>query len=232
MLPVLMASIIFSSCDEHEAIDPNIHPGYILCDDGRVYSEDDYFSQRKSKAVAVFFTERLDGNRYLAVLLDELSPLPFSDTLGISFGTSCDLEAFDGYKNTTSMQNGYDEKTGNGSPLAMSVFSIHQYGQSDHIPSVAEYKLLYQHRNLVNEIFSRISATDEIRCSPLVFDGHEGSCWYWTSTEVSADPTQQSWLFSMTSGTYHETPKDESHHSRVVTTYYPYEQGNPVVLDK
>ena len=36
-LIIMMAlSMVLTSCDEHEPIDLDIHPGYILCSDGQI----------------------------------------------------------------------------------------------------------------------------------------------------------------------------------------------------
>ena len=38
-LIIMMAlSMVLTSCDEHEPIDLDIHPGYILCSDGQIVS--------------------------------------------------------------------------------------------------------------------------------------------------------------------------------------------------
>lgn len=86
---------MFMSCDEHEPVDLDVHTGYVLCDDGQVLSTDVYFRQDMKKAVAVVFAPQTEEHGVLAVLLDEITPIAFSDTLGLELGTSCDETAYD-----------------------------------------------------------------------------------------------------------------------------------------
>ena len=79
------------SCDEHEPIDKDIHPGYILCADGSILSEDAYYSQSTTKACAVIFTEKTVSGHYLAVSVAGGGNGQFCDTLGVALGTSCSL---------------------------------------------------------------------------------------------------------------------------------------------
>ena len=134
LFPLLSVfSMLLASCDEHEAVDLDVHTGYILCDDGQVLSTDAYFVQDSRKAVAVVFAPQTEEHPVLAVLLDEIAPVAFCDTLGMELGTSCDETAFDGYENTTAMQNNRDSRSGKGSPLADEAFTYHYYWQSDYI---------------------------------------------------------------------------------------------------
>ena len=121
-LGVLSAlSLLAASCDEHERIDNDIHVGYILCSDGQVVSPD-YCEQSGKEAVAVVFhvfspDENLgDG---LAVSLKEQRPQAFSDTLGVSQGTSASTEKLDGNANTFSLFSNRNA----GSPMAETAFS-------------------------------------------------------------------------------------------------------------
>lgn len=214
---VVVLSLLCVSCDDHEAIDDGIYPGFILCDDGSMMSEDAYMSQSSRVAVGVLFTDKLDDGRYLAVLLQEAPPLMFCDSIPMKQNTSCDVSAFDGFSNTTSLQNTSDSKTGHGSPLGSYAFSIHTYGQSDFIPSVGEYQLLHARKHVVNGVLRRLSAKHAVD----LLDESGDDSWYWTSTEVSGNESRQAWLFSMSSGTKHETPKDERHHARVICSFYP-----------
>ncbi len=211
----LLFSMSFVSCDEHEPVDLNVYTGFILCDDGQVMSTEAYFGQDVKKAVAVVFAPQTEDHNVLAVLLDEIPPVAFSDTLGMELGTSCDETAFDGYVNTTAMQNSRSSRTGMGSPLADAVFSHHYFSQSDYIPSVAEMGLLYLARNTVNPIIERCGGT------PLYTDSDEGRCWYWTSTEVEQNKGNQAWLFSMTDGSRHKTPKTNEYRARAIVEYNP-----------
>lgn len=213
LLPVLC--LILAACDGHEALDPDVHTGYILCDDGQVLSTDAYFSQDARKAVAVVFAPQTEEHSVLAVLLDEIPPVAFCDTLGLELGTSCDETAYDGYENTTAMQNSRDARTGKGSPLADEAFTYHYYWQSDYIPSVAEMGMLFLAREQVNSIIERCGGT------PLCTDAAGSSCWYWTSTEVEQNKGRQAWLFSMSDGSRHRAPKTNEYHARAIVEYNP-----------
>ena len=203
------------SCDEHEPVDLDVHTGYVLCDDGQVLSTDAYFRQDMKKAVAVVFAPQTEEHDVLAVLLDEIAPIAFSDTLGLELGTSCDETAYDGYVNTTAMQNNRDTRTGKGSPLADEAFTSHYFFQSDYIPSVAEMGLLYLAKDRVNPVIERCGGT------PLYSDAADGRCWYWTSTEVEQNKGNQAWLFSMSDGSRHRTPKSNRYRARAIVEYHP-----------
>ena len=155
----LASMTMLVSCDEHEPVDLDVHTGYVLSDDGQVLSTDDYFRQDMKKAVAVVFAPQTEEHGVLAVLLDEIAPIAFSDTLGLELGTSCDETAYDGYVNTTAMQNNRDTRTGKGSPLADEAFTSHYFFQSDYIPSVAEMGLLYLAKDRVNPVIERCGGT-------------------------------------------------------------------------
>lgn len=213
----LLTVCMLYGCDDHDVIDLSYHPGHLLCADGQAVSLQDYLSQGRNDAVGVLFSSEQEGGRYLAVLLDELAPMAFSDSLGFVQGTSADEAALDGFANTTSLQNTADAATGHGSPLGDATFARHFYGQSDYVPSVGELRLLYKNRHLVNEVIRQLPASAE-RCVPLSFTGD--GCWYWSSTEVSGNQGNQAWLFSMSSGTIHPTPKTEAHPARIIVAYY------------
>lgn len=216
LFPLLSVfSMLLASCDEHEAVDLDVHTGYILCDDGQVLSTDAYFVQDTRKAVAVVFAPQTEEHPVLAVLLDEIAPVAFCDTLGMELGTSCDETAFDGYENTTAMQNNRDSRSGKGSPLADEAFTYHYYWQSDYIPSIAEMGLLFLVRDRVNPIIERCGGV------PLCGDAEGGACWYWTSTEVEQNKGNQAWLFSMSDGSRHKAPKTNAYRARAIVEYNP-----------
>lgn len=219
-LMVVMSGFLFSSCDDHEYYDTSVKPGYILCADGRMLSESEYLSQSSTKAVGVVFSGRLDDGRYLAVLLKDGGALEYCDTLNMPQNTSCSETELDGFMNTTAMQNSYNERTGHGSPLADAVFSIHMFGQSDFIASVAEWRLLYSSRDIVNSTLAMLSSRGYD--VDLVDTSGGKGCWYWTSTEVQRNAANQAWLFSMSSGAIHETPKTERHRYRAVVSVHPF----------
>lgn len=213
---------LLSSCDEHEAVDYDIHPGHILCDDGTLMSVDDYLSQSHRFAVGVVFSERQLDGRYLAVMLRDVPPLAFCDSDGYVLGTSSALDSLCGYRNTVAMQNAYDTATHHGSPLADYVFMNHTFLQSDYIPSVKEMMLLFSARHRVNDIIGRLSAADTTLSADYLNTGADSLCWYWTSTEVADNAGRQAWLFSLSSGTYQETSKLLPFHSRAVVACQPY----------
>lgn len=211
-LTIQCALVLFTSCDSHEAVDTGIYQGYILRSDHSVMSVDNYEALGYKDAVGVVFATATSDHPMMAVMKDELSEVQFADTLGYSMGTSCSTTAYDGNTNTVTLQNAYDSATGHGSPLADSVFRSHTYGQSDYIPSVAEFRLLSQSLSTVNPILERIGGT------PVSISASDGACWYWTSTEVSGNDGNQSWLVSSVNGAYQETPKDEYHSARVIVS--------------
>lgn len=217
------------SCDEHEPIDKDIHPGYILCADGSILSEDAYYSQSTTKACAVIFTEKTASGHYLAVSVAGGGNGQFCDTLGVALGTSCSLSDIDGFTNTTAMQNTLETMNSNlrknGLPerrsIALDAFASHSYGQSEYIPSVQEMRELYGRIGLVNSVISRLSAHGDAVAPIATDEGIAGDCWYWTSTEVNENKGRQAWLFSLNSGGYIATPVVESHdYLSFVAIYY------------
>ena len=120
--------------------------------------------------------------------------------------TSADIAAFDGNGNTHAMYS-----TGT-SPAASAVFDMWQYGQSAYIPSVAQIKLLYQARSVVNTYIRK--------CGGDVIPDNPDECWYWTSTEVKDQETAKAWLYSLASGALQETPKTQAHKVRPIITLY------------
>ena len=133
---MLMMASFMTSCDNHEPYDPDLHIGYVLCDDHTCMDTATYFNQSKRKAVGVVFAEKTKDHPVLAVNLEETSGM-FCDSIGMENGTSGDITKFDGFSNTVAMYQSYDNETGHGSPIAMRMMNFHEYGQSDHIPSVA-----------------------------------------------------------------------------------------------
>lgn len=225
-VPALLLFLTLVSCDEHEPIDLNIHPGHILTANGNVVSSDTYFELGMNNAAGVIFTEQQDDGSYLAVMLKELPAEMFCDSTDMVNGTSCDLTAFDGFTNTIEMRNSYDQKSGHGSPLAEAVYSSHTFGQSDYIPSVAEMMLLYAQRSAVNAVLLTLDNQQPGSADLLALDGANGECWYWTSTEVKEDQYHKAWLFTMNAGTYQDTPKRLSYHARPIVRYYPFKSNS------
>lgn len=211
----VLSVLTFTSCDEHEHIDTSIKMGYVLCDDHRVMSLSAYQSQSESKAVGVIFTPASEVTPALAVSLEEIPAVQFCSILGYEQGTSGSLTAFDGFRNTTSLQNTIDISKGLGSPMADLVFRSGKYGQSTFVPSVAEFRLLISGLPVVNPVIEALGGKP-INTSPA-----GGGCWYWSSTEVAQNMSKQAWLVSTAAGgSYEETPKDDYHPVRTVIAVY------------
>lgn len=203
---LLSLATAFGSCDNHLPIDPDLHIGYILCDDHSCMDTATFFSQSKRKAVGVVFAEKTDDHPALAVSFREASGV-FCDSVGMENGTSGDISMYDGFSNTVAMYQSYDSESGHGSPIAMLMMTFHEYGQSDHIPSVAEQRLLQSAAPAINPIIERCGG-EPINLSE--------DCWYWTSTEVKENSGTQAWLCSAVNGGIMPTPKAESHKVRAV----------------
>lgn len=230
ILSLFVGVFFLSSCDEHEAVaavDMYYHPGYIVCDDGEVYSSVEELKESNSKAFAVICSELLDDTRYLAVLLTEQEDLAFC-TAYTSTGASYDISAYNGFSNTVAMQsvNSIDSTSVPGiklkieCPVALNAFNSHAVGQSDFLPSVAELRMLYSNKYVVNKTLS--SLAQEGYDVDLISYNTPEKGWLWTSTEVEENPTNQAWLFSMFSGTMQETPKTQEHPSRLIMNYYQF----------
>jgi hypothetical protein len=147
--------------------------------------------------------EDVEGTGY-AVYLWDIEPVAFADSLGCAQGTSVDLTAHDGNLNTYKMYEGKEV----GSPLANSVFAIWAYGQSAYIPSVAQMRLLYAAKDIVNPYI--------VKCGGDPIPDNPDDCWYWTSTEVQDQDLVKAWLYSLSSGAMQETPKNASHKARAI----------------
>ena len=224
----ILSALLLTSCDEHEPVDLDIHPGYILCDDGRIINES-LFDPHQHTPVAVVFAPLSDDHPVLAVLLEEVDFIQFADTLSFDQKTSGDISAYDGYVNTVSLQSNYIERDslvvpGNKadsrnyykSPLGLLAFSSHYFAQSDYIPSVAEMRLLYQNLTKVNEMIVKCGGT------PISQSSEAAGCWYWTSTEVAENSLNQAWLISMADGSIHKAPKTNYYRTRLIVEYNPY----------
>lgn len=211
-LTLVLSLGMFCSCDDHEVVDRTVHIGYVLCDDHTCMDTAKFFNQSRRKAVGVVFSEKTEEHQALVVMFDETEGM-FCDSLGMSNGTSGSKTDYDGFANTTAMINSYDKTTGKGSPLAMIMYDFHTNGQSDYLPSVAEFQLLVAALPVVNPIIERFGGT------PIDV---QGDCWYWTSTEVSENPEMQAWLCSAVDGGALPTPKIQSHKARaIVQLFYP-----------
>lgn len=203
-------ALLCDACDAHfDVPDTAIQPGHVLCTDGTVLSYTAYELSDKTAVAVLFDTKNVDNEetkeKYgYAVYLWDLEPLAFADSLGVAQGTSADPIAFDGSVNTSKL---FDAKE-TASPMAEAVFSMWWYGQSAYIPSVAEMRVLYGNLEKVNPIIERCGG------QPLPVD--KEACWYWTSTEVAGQEKVKAWLYSLGSGTMHETPKNQAHRVRPI----------------
>jgi hypothetical protein len=199
------------SCDEHRDFpDTAMKPCHVLCTDGKVTTYETCNELGKTPIAVVFNinqSEKMEGTGY-AVFLHDLYPSAFADTISVKQNTSADITAYDGNVNTYKMFTTKDVE----SPLAESVFSVWTYGQSAYIPSVAQMRLLYESRCLINPII--------IKCGGDPIPEAPDECWYWTSTEVKGQETVKAWLFSLGSGALQETPKDQAHKARPIITLY------------
>ena len=68
--------------------------------------------------------------------------------------------------------------------MAEAVFALWKYGQSAYVPSVAQMRLLYAARGIINPVIEKCGG------DPLPTEADE--CWYWTSTEVEGQQTVKS----------------------------------------
>ena len=206
---LLILAVVMTSCDAHQDFpDTGIKTGHILCTDGKTYTLDDMRKEGKQPVAVVFHVNNdpeVEGNGY-AVYLRELCVTEFADSLGITQGTSCDLTALDGNSNTYAMYATRDCS----SPLAHSVFDIWRYGQSAYIPSVAQMRLMYAARDIINPII--------MECGGDKLPTSDDSDWFWTSTEVKDMDAAKAWLYSLSSGAIQETPKIQSHPARPIVT--------------
>ena len=179
------ATVLLTACDEHQDFpDTAMKVTHILTTDGKVMPYETY-EQSGKQAIAVVFNinqrEEMEGNGY-AVYLWDIVP-----------------EAFALYGTT-------DVK----SPLAERVFDLWRYGQSAYIPSVAQMRLLYHAKDIINPYI--------LKCGGTPIPDEDDDCWYWTSTEVEGQATAKAWLYSLGSGAIQETPKWQPHKSRAIIT--------------
>ena len=201
--------VLLTACDAHfDFPDTAIKPGHILCTDGKAISYNEYKDSDKQAIAVVFHINQsgdTEGDGY-AVYLHALSPVEFADSLGVSQKTSADIMAMDGNENTFAMFATREIS----SPLAESVFALWRYGQSAYVPSVAQMRLLYSMKEVVNPVIEK--------CGGQPLPDMADDCWYWTSTEVDGQQTAKAWLYSIGSGAIQETPKIQPHRARPVIT--------------
>ena len=112
-------------------------------------------------------TRRYGGGRVCSLPVGHCSTgirrQPRHRTRHIAWGTS----GLYGNENTFAL---YDTQE-TASPMAEAVFDLWRYGQSAYVPSVAEMRLLYTMRKIINPVIEQCGG------EPLPLD--ENDCWYW-----------------------------------------------------
>ncbi len=209
---ILLAAVVLSlclSCDPHSDLpDLSVKVCHIVCTDGAVVDEADYRSSGKNAIAVVFYINydpSVEGSGY-AIYLHDMPLAAFADTVGVSQGTSCDLDAYDGNSNTFSLYSSSNTR----SPMAQAVFDMWCYGQSAYIPSVAQMRALYAAKSSINPLIQELGG------EPL--PDEPADCWYWSSTEVDGQSSAKAWLYSLASGAIQETPKNQQHKVRPIIT--------------
>jgi hypothetical protein len=209
ILFISLSALCLTACDTHlDEPDMAVKIGHVLCTDGETVSYETYKSSGKEAIAVVFYLNthaEIAGNGY-AVYLHDLPAEAFADSIGVAQGTSADLTACDGNENTFAL---YDTEEV-ASPIAERVFDLWRYGQSAFIPSVAQMRLLYAAKAVVNPCLEA--------CGGEPLPDTADDCWYWTSTEVEGQETAKAWLYSTGSGSIQETPKWQAHKVRPIIT--------------
>lgn len=209
ILLICMSVVLLTACDSHQDFpDTAMKVGHILCTDGQVLPYAHYKESGQEAIGVVFYLNHdleMEGKGY-AVYLHDIASESFADSIGVSQGTSADVNALDGNANTFALFNTTDVS----SPLAKSVFDIWSYGQSAYIPSVTQMRLLYGVKEDMNRYLEL--------CGGDLLPDDPDRCWYWTSTEVKGQQAAKAWLYSMGSGAMQETPKLQAHKARAIIT--------------
>lgn len=184
--------------------------GNVLCSDGTVLTVTEFTSSGKEPVAIVYHANRNPDINCLgyAVYIHDMVPQAFADSLGVEQETSASLTGEDGNANTYALYHCEDVS----SSMAIKVFDMWSYGQSAYIPSIRQLSYLFSVRYAVNE---RIKA---VGGEPISLES--GDCWLWSSTEVEGQTENKAWLFSMQSGTYQETPKNQMHLFRPIISIY------------
>lgn len=205
-------SVGMASCDDHiEVEDTNMKVGHILCTDGSVIPQDQVKMLGKKPIAVVFYVNKDNGNAIqgtgLAAYLWDVDGQVFSDTIGIVQGTSSSFDAYDGNSNTYALFNNIKSQ----SPMAKTVFSLWHNERSCYVPSVAEMKLMYSARYVID------TCSKEFGGSSIT--GNEGN-FYWTSTEVKGQEGAKAWVYSLSTGAIQEAPKTRAYKIRPIITIY------------
>lgn len=191
----------------------SLQVGNVVCSDGTVLSATDFTNSGKEPVAIVYHVNEnpdINGLGY-AVYIHDMAPQAFADSLGVEQETSASLTDEDGNANTYALYNCEDVS----SSMAIKVFDMWSYGQSAYVPSIRQLSYLFPVRFAVNE---RIKA---VGGEPISLEPND--CWLWSSTEVEGQTENKAWLFSMQSGTYQETPKNQAHRFRPIISIYHVE---------
>ena len=194
------ATVLLTACDEHQDFpDTAMKVTHILTTDGKVMPYETY-EQSCKQAIAVVFNvnqrEEMEGNGY-AVYLWDIAPEAFADSIGVEQDTSCDLTAYDGNKNTFALYGTTDVK----SPLAERVFDMWRYGQSAYIPSVAQMRLLYHAKDIINPYILKCGGT------PIPDEDDDWEAVPYrrlpSGSRIRRDPSSRLWISPYTDIEYH-----------------------------
>ena len=187
--------------------------GNVVCSDGTVLSATDFTNSGKEPVAIVYHVNKNPDINCLgyAVYIHDMAPQAFADSLGVEQETSASLTDEDGNANTYALYNCEDVS----SSMAIKVFDMWSYGQSAYVPSIRQLSYLFPVRYAVNEQIKAVGG-EPISLEP-------SDCWLWSSTEVDGQTENKAWLFSMQSGTYQETPKNQAHRFRPIISIYHVE---------
>lgn len=212
---MLVASLwVTTSCEcDHDIVTPfasSLQVGNVVCSDGTVLSAKDFDNSGKEPVAIVYHVNQNPVINCLgyAVYIHDMAPQAFADSLGVEQETSASFTEEDGNANTYALYHCEDVS----SSMAIKVFDMWSYGQSAYVPSIRQLSYFFPVRHAVNE---RIKA---VGGEPISLEADD--CWLWSSTEVEGQTENKAWLFSMQSGTYQETPKNQAHRFRPIISIY------------
>jgi len=170
----ILCTMVLVSCTQHEhIIDVSLRVGNILCADGSMISPQDFAASGKTAVGVVFWVnddeDNRTTNRALAVSLENLAPVMWSDSLANIMGVSTNFTAFDGASNTVAMLL---FQTGRIEGAADRAFRYSKNGVSGwFLPSVAQAMEIHANRN---RIYAALEAVGGQKFEDI---------WYWTSTQ-------------------------------------------------
>lgn len=216
-LMLVVSLWVTTSCEcNHDIVTPftsSLQVGNVVCADGTVISATDFSNSGKEPVAIIYHVNQNSEINCLgyAVYIHDMAPQTFADSLGVEQETSASLTDEDGNANTYALYHCEDVF----SSMAIKVFDMWSYGQSAFVPSIRQLSYLFPVRYAVNERIKAVGG-EPISLEP-------GDCWLWSSTEVEGQTENKAWLFSMQSGTYQETPKNQAHRFRPIISIYHVE---------